>query len=163
MAPTRLHRWLKRGAIGVAVLLGAIQLVPYGWNHSNPPVTQNAPWPSAEAESIARQSCYDCHSNESEWPPYSYVAPMSWLVRRDVEEGRDALNFSTWDQGEQEAHDAAEAVDEGSMPPTQYTFLHRDAKLSDSEKQVLIDALEAMDHGGGGGGDNSGRGGGDDD
>jgi hypothetical protein len=160
MAPTRLHRWLKRGAIGVAALLGAIQLVPYGWNHSNPPVTQNAPWPSAEAESIARQSCYDCHSNESEWPPYSYVAPMSWLVRRDVEEGRDALNFSTWDQGEQEPHDAAEAVDEGSMPPKQYTFLHRDAKLSDSEKQVLIDALEAMDDGGG---DNSGRGGGDDD
>lgn len=158
MAPSRVHRWLKRGAIAFAALAGTIQLVPYGWQHPNPGVTQNAPWPSAEAEAIARQSCYDCHSNESEWPWYSFVAPMSWLVRRDVENGRDALNFSTWDQGEQEAGDAAEVIEEGSMPPSQYTFLHRGATLSDAEKQVLVDALEAMD----GGGD-SGGGGGEDD
>ncbi|HEY5886515.1 MAG TPA: heme-binding domain-containing protein [Acidimicrobiales bacterium] len=134
--------------LGVGVL---IQLVPYGWDHSNPPVTQDTPWPSEEAREVAVTACYDCHSNETEWPVYSYIAPMSWLVRRDVEAGRDELNFSTWDQDDNDAHDAAETVEEGSMPPSQYVLLHADARLSDEEEQVLIAALEALDEGGGGG------------
>jgi hypothetical protein len=141
--------------------------VPYGWAHSNPPVTVDAPWPSAESEALARAACYDCHSNETEWPLYSYVAPMSWLVRRDVDEGREELNFSTWDRDDGEADDAIESIDEGSMPPSQYTLLHRDADLSASEKDALIAALEAMDDGdgdrevdGGDGDDDRGRGGG---
>jgi hypothetical protein len=140
---------------GLGVFL-AMQLVPYGWRHPNPPVTQDAPWPSAQAREIAVHACYDCHSSETDWPVWSYVAPSSWLVRRDVEEGRDELNFSTWDQGEQEAHDAAEEVEDGSMPPSQYTWLHPEARLSDEDQQVLIEALESMDDGGGddhGGGD----------
>jgi hypothetical protein len=68
-------KWIGLGAVVVFVLL---QAVPYGWSHSNPPVTANAPWPSPQAESLARAACYDCHSNETEWPFYSYVAPMSW-------------------------------------------------------------------------------------
>ncbi len=141
--------------VGVAVL---IQLVPYGWDHGNPPVTQDAPWPSEEARELAVTACYDCHSNETEWPVYSYIAPMSWLVRRDIDAGRDELNFSTWDQDDNDAHDAAETVEEGSMPPSQYLRLHADARLSDEEEQVLIAALEALDEGGGGddGGDRSG-------
>jgi hypothetical protein len=134
--------------LGVGVL---IQLVPYGWSHSNPPVTQDARWPSEEAREVAVTACYDCHSNETEWPVYSYLAPMSWLVRRDVEVGRDELNFSTWDQDDNDAHDAAETVEEGSMPPSQYLTLHAGARLSDEEEQVLIAALEALDEGGGGG------------
>ena len=81
-------RWLRRIIIGVVLLFVGIQFVPYGWWHENPPVTLDAPWPDAESAAIARQSCYSCHSNETDWPAYSYVAPMSWLVRRDVEEGR---------------------------------------------------------------------------
>ena len=81
---------------GVAVFLG-IQLVPYGWWHENPPVVAAAVWPDRTSEQLARAACYDCHSNETRWPLYSYVAPMSWLVRRDVESGRDELNFSDWD------------------------------------------------------------------
>src|SRR5690606_33039572 len=73
----------------LAGLFLALQLVPYGWEHSNPPVTANAPWPTPEAERLARAACYDCHSNETDWPVYSYVAPFSWLVRSDVEGGRD--------------------------------------------------------------------------
>jgi hypothetical protein len=137
-------RKLLLAAVGVFLLL---QLVPYGWRHPNPPVIQDAPWPSAEARRIAKAACYDCHSNESKWPVYSYVAPMSWLVRRDVEEGRHRLNFSTWGQGESEVHEAAETVQEGSMPPRQYTLLHRDASLSAAEKAELIAALEGMDGG----------------
>jgi hypothetical protein len=99
------------------------------------------------------------------WPPQSHVAPFSWLLTRDVEQGRAELNFSTWDSDDGEADDGAEAVAEGSMPPRRYLLAHPDANLSDAERQVLVDALEAMDRarrgGGGGGGDRSGPGGGD--
>ena len=142
-----------------AVLVG-IQLVPYGWKHSNPRVVQDAPWPSAEARAIAVKACYDCHSNETDWPAYSYVAPMSWLVRYDVDRGREELNFSLWGAADNDADDGAETVEDGSMPPRQYRVVHRDANLSDEEKRILIDALEAMDDSGGG--RNRGPGGGDD-
>ena len=141
----------------------AMQLIPYGWTHSNPPVSADAPWPSAEAEAIARESCYSCHSNETDWPAYSYVAPASWLVRRDVDEGRSKLNFSTWGQGDDDADEAAEEVEEGAMPPSKYTLMHPGAKLTDEEARILVDALEAMtgdrgdDHSGSGrGGDDEG-------
>jgi Haem-binding domain len=142
----------------------AIQLVPYGWGHSNPPVRQDAPWPDAESEAIARRSCYACHSNETDWPPYSYVAPMSWLVRWDVERGRDELNFSEWDRDEGRADDAAEQVLDRTMPLDRYTLIHRDARLSDAEVDTLAAALLAMDDGGGGGDGEGGQdgGGGDD-
>lgn len=126
---------------GLAVLL-AMQLVPYGWGKPNPPVVAEPAWPSARAEELARAACYDCHSNETDWPVYSYVAPMSWLVRRDVESGRDELNFSEWDG---DGDDAAEAVAEGSMPPAQYTLLHPAARLDDAERQELVAALDAVD------------------
>ncbi len=111
-------------------------------------MTEDAPWPSEGARDLAVAACYDCHSNETDWPVYSYVAPMSWLVRRDVESGRDELNFSTWDDDDGDADDAAETIEEGSMPPSQYTLLHPDARLSDEEEEELIAALEAMDDGG---------------
>ena len=77
---------------------------------------------------------------------------MSWLVRYDVDRGRDALNFSTC--GDDDADDAAEAVEDRSMPPDRYVRLHPDARLSAAERQALVAALEAMDEdddGGGGG------------
>lgn len=138
----RAVRWVTLGALG---LLVAVQFVPYGWRHPNPPVSQDAPWPDAESERIARQSCYDCHSNETEWPAYSYVAPMSWLVRGDVESGREELNFSEWDRDDGEADDAVESIVEGAMPPRQYTLIHPGASLSDAEVDRLVAALEAMD------------------
>lgn len=137
----RLLRWVVLpGVVG----FGALQLVPYGWSHSNPPVTEETPWPSQRALTLARAACYDCHSNEVDWPVYSYVAPMSWLVRRDVEQGRDELNFSEWDRHSGEADDAAEAVEDGSMPPRRYTLLHPSARLSSEEAAELIAALQAM-------------------
>ena len=66
-------------------------------------------------------------------------------MRGDIESGRDELNFSEWDRDDGEADDAAEEIAEGSMPPDQYTWIHRDAKLSDQERQILIDALLQMD------------------
>jgi hypothetical protein len=150
---SRLARAGRRAGLGVLALLLLIQLVPYGWSHPNPPVTQDAPWPDAESARLARDSCYACHSNETDWPAYSYVAPMSWLVRYDVEAGRDELNFSAWDRDDGEADDAAETVREGSMPLDRYTVIHRGARLSDAEADRLVAALDALDRNDGGGGD----------
>ena len=141
----RLWRLVRWPLLVLVVVFVAIQFVPYGWKHSNPPVTQDAPWPDAESEHLARVACYDCHSNETNWPAYTYVAPFSWLTRRDVEEGRDKLNFSEWDRDQGEADKAAREVRDGSMPPDQYVLIHRDADLSDAEKEHLIAALEQMD------------------
>jgi Haem-binding domain len=137
----RVARW---PLLVLAGAFAAIQFVPYGWWHDNPPVVQDAPWPDAESARIARQSCYSCHSNETDWPAYSYVAPMSWLVRSDVERGREELNFSDWQEFGDEADDAVEMVEEGAMPPGRYTAIHRDATLTDAERETLLRALMAM-------------------
>ena len=122
----------------------AIQFVAYGRDHANPPVTRDAPWNDAAARRIAVTACYDCHSNETRWPWYSHVAPMSWLVQDDVDDGRDELNFSAWD-GRQDADDLVESVTDGSMPPRPYVLLHPSARRSEGEKATLLGALEALE------------------
>lgn len=132
------------GGVVVAVFL-LIQLVPYGWDRSNPPVSAPAPWTDPRAEAIARRSCYDCHSNETEWPAYSYVAPMSWLVRKDVEDGRAAMNLSEWDgDAADAARDADDEIEDGDMPLPNYLRLHSDAELSPEEAALLAEALDEM-------------------
>jgi hypothetical protein len=138
-------KWLVRiGIIGIA-LFALIQLVPYGWTHSNPPVVRDAPWPDAASEAIARESCYSCHSNETDWPAYSYVAPMSWLVRADVDKARDEFNFSDWDESGDDADKAFDVIEDGEMPLPRYTMIHRSARLTDEEAQILLAALDQMD------------------
>ena len=66
---------------------------------------------------------------------------MSWLVRKDVDEGRDELNFSEWGRDDNELDDAIEVIRDGEMPPKQYTLIHRDAKLTDEEATILANAL----------------------
>jgi hypothetical protein len=141
----RIPRWLLWPAAGAVILFAAIQLVPYGWQHSNPPVTRDAPWPTEAARAAARSACYDCHSNETDWPLYSYVAPMSWLVRADVDAGRDEVNFSEWDRDDGEADDAIEEIREGSMPPWRYTVAHPGSSLSAAEEEALIAGLAQLD------------------
>ncbi|MGH9035238.1 MAG: heme-binding domain-containing protein [Acidimicrobiia bacterium] len=144
----------------LAAVFVALQLVPHGRDHTNPPVVADAPWPSAEARRLAVAACYDCHSHETRWPPYSWVAPFSWLVTRDVDQGRDDLNFSRWDEDGDRADKAAEEMEDGTMPPRRYELAHPGARLSAAERQQLIDALTAMeggDRGNGRRGSNSSR------
>lgn len=136
---------LRRLVIVAVIGMAALQLVPYGWAHPNPPVVEDAPWPSPEARRLAEVACYSCHSNETDWPVYSYVAPMSWLVRNDVENGREELNFSEWDRDDSEADDAAETIADGSMPPWRFTLAHPDAELSEQQEQALLSALATME------------------
>ena len=131
-------------AIVILLALGVlIQLVPYGRNHQNPPVLQELPWPDTETRAIAQRACFDCHSNETLWPWYTNIAPASWLVQRDVEEGRSKLNFSEWGRGEQETGEIGEIIQSGEMPPIQYTLIHGNARLSASEKDTLLRGLSA--------------------
>jgi cytochrome c5 len=126
-------------AIGIAVVLFLlIQLVPYGRSsHSNPPATSPFSWTDPQAEAVARESCYDCHSNETDWWWATSIAPFSWLTQRDVDQGRDNLNFSEF-AGAPSADEVQKVVEEGEMPPFQYTLIHPGAKLTDLEKKTLI-------------------------
>jgi hypothetical protein len=137
------RKWLVRIVVGGLVVFGLIQLVPYGRNHTNPPVTQEIAWDSARTRELARGACNDCHSNLTTWPWYSNVAPVSWLVYADVQGGRETLNFSEWDRPQGEgASEAVEAVREGSMPPIQYKPLHPAGRLTAAEREELARGLE---------------------
>ncbi len=121
----------------------AIQLVPYGRAHDNPPVTSEPQWDSPRTRELFFRACGDCHSNETRWPWYSNIAPISWLVQRDVDEGRAACNVSEWGQAEQNCGDSAETLAEGSMPPRSYVLLHPSARLDAAERDALIQGLLA--------------------
>ena len=133
--------WVRLALTGAAVL-AVIQLVPYGRVHGNPPVVREPAWDSAETRTLARQACFDCHSNETEWPAYARVAPASWLIHRDVAEGRAALNFSEWHRFQEEGKEAAEKVAEGDMPLFAYTLMHAHARLTDAQRAQLARGLE---------------------
>lgn len=138
------RRTLVLAGLGALALLLAIQLVPYGHAHSNPPVTRAAKWPPGPGRQIAEAGCYDCHSNFTDWRWYSNVAPFSWLVQHDVEDGRGALDFSEWDRPQPDAGELAAVISSGEMPPLQYTLIHRSAKLSSTEKKQLIAAITRL-------------------
>ena len=128
----------------VAIVVGGfllIQLIPYGHNHTNPPVIQEPQWDSPQTRELAVRACFDCHSNESSWPIYSNIAPISWLVQHDVEDGRRSLNFSEWNKPQREARNAGREVQRGEMPDPKYLPLHPQARLTDAEKQALIQGL----------------------
>jgi cytochrome c551/c552 len=129
--------------IGVVVLL-AIQLVPYGKNHNNPAVVSEPNWDSPQTRTIAQRACFDCHSNETTRPWYGSVAPVSWLLQRDIDGARKKFNFSEWDtQGLSDDRYFSEAILSGEMPPSRYLMMHPEAKLTDAEKQQLVDGLAA--------------------
>jgi hypothetical protein len=138
---------MKRIALIVIAVLVAIQIPPWLFE-TNPPVVAEPHWDSPQTRALAQRACFDCHSNETVWPWYSRIAPPSWLVALDVFRGRRHLNFSEWGvaSGEREGGGMGEAVEQiqrGAMPPGNYLPLHQDAKLSEAEKQLLIDGLRA--------------------
>jgi hypothetical protein len=135
-------RAAKCAGVLLAVFFVAIQLFPVA--HSNPAETNN---PSAPLAILAmlKRACYDCHSNQTRWPWYSYIAPMSWAVSRHVAEARRRLNFSEWDayasDPDTAAHKLAEIADEvssGRMAPWYYRAMHARARLNRAERDQLI-------------------------
>ena len=131
---------------GLLVLFGLIQLIPYGKAHANPAVVNSPVWSSTQTAQMVRNACMDCHSNETVWPWYSNIAPMSWLIQRDVDEGRSRFNMSEWPTnkaGQQGLVDEmVRFIQNGRMPPPQYTLIHVNARFTDAEKQALIQGLQ---------------------
>jgi len=137
---------LKFIRITFIVLVGlflVIQLVPYGRDHTNPDHKVEPNWDKPETRALAKRACFDCHSNETVWPWYSHVAPVSWLVMKDVVNGRHELNFSEFDKPQDEADHAARMVERRKMPLKKYLPLHPEARLSAEEHDALISGLKA--------------------
>jgi hypothetical protein len=133
--------WVRSGLVLVLAFV-AIQFVPYGRDPVNPPVGVEPAWDSPDTRALAKQACFDCHSNETVWPAYSRVAPVSWLIQHDVSEGRAVLNFSEWQRPQEEAAEAAEEVLEGEMPLRIYRVMHAHARLSAADRERLAGGLE---------------------
>ncbi len=120
-------------------ILAAIQLFPIDRN--NPPVEKDVDAPPA-VHVVLKRACYDCHSNETAWPWYSRVAPVSWMLRSDVSEGRREVNFSTWDRYDATRRSKLmrkiwKQVAEKDMPPWDYVVVHPPAKLSAQDREIL--------------------------
>ena len=135
----KLRRILKFVGLAVVVLLLAAQLVPV--DRANPPAGKEIVAPP-DVMAVLERACYDCHSSETVWPAYSRIAPVSWLVARDVHEGREALNYSTWDrysaaERAELLEETWEEVAEGEMPMKAYVVLHPSARLTAEDRAAL--------------------------
>jgi hypothetical protein len=132
--------WKTRTALAAGLVLLAIQLIPV--DRSNPPAKLEIPAP-AEVKTLLERSCYDCHSNRTRWPWYSYVAPASWFVADHVHDGREDLNLTEWPLLDNEAQqfylgEMKKMIEGGEMPLRSYLLLHRGARLSDDERRTLL-------------------------
>jgi hypothetical protein len=138
----RLRKIIKWSVIGGIWAMVGLQLVPVEGVGVNPPERHQLDAPP-EVVSILKRACFDCHSNETEWPIYARLAPGSWLMVYDVKKGRNILNFSEW--GDQDADSIAydkeeswEQIEKGEMPLWYYIYpMHMGAKLSEQDKAVL--------------------------
>ena len=128
---------------GVIVLFLLIQLIPFGHNHTNPAVVSEPNWSNPEARALAKEHCFQCHSNETNWTWYANIAPGSWLIAYDVIAGRNKFNFSDWNNNPGELDEMVGTIQEGEMPPIQYWVFHPSSRLSRQQKQDLIDALNS--------------------
>lgn len=144
--PLPVGRVTSSFALGTLAVFVVIQAVPYGRSHSNPPITGEPIWDSARTRELTVRGCFECHSNEVEWPWYSNVAPASWAVSMHVADGRSKVNYQEWDQPQDKADESAEEVEKGSMPPPYFTLfdLHSDADFTDTERAELIAGLRTV-------------------
>ncbi len=136
---------LKKISFGFIFVLIAIQFYPI--DRTNPPSTHPIILENADVEALLKRACYDCHSNETKWPAYGYVAPFSWLLLDDINEGRKHLNFSIYEnytvrKKHHKLDEIREEVELGNMPMDAYTFIHSEAELSDADKALLYDWVE---------------------
>jgi hypothetical protein len=126
-------------ALGAFAVLGLLQGIRF--HRTNPPVTADLQAPP-DVQNVLRRSCYDCHSNETVWPWYSAVAPMSWLLHYDVTTGRQKLNFSEWgsllpEEQVKPRREIIEALREGEMPPWYYLPMHPSARLTPADAGLV--------------------------
>lgn len=140
MTKTRLvRRWLFAG-VGLLLL---IQLIPYGHTTTNPPVTQTVRWDSPQTARLFAKGCQDCHSNLTTYHWYNRIAPASWLVQHDIEDGRARLNVSEWNKPQTDIGEVVDAIRGGGMPPIQYKIIHAASRLSSAQRDALARGMIA--------------------
>ena len=132
---------LKYAGISLGAIFLVIQI--FQVDHTNPEVRSEPPWDSPRTRELAKKACFDCHSAETNWPWYSYIAPASWKVFNNVKNGRRHFYFSEYPVGTKKPEEAIEEIEKGSMPPSDYLLLHSEAKLTPLEKAELIKGLRA--------------------
>ncbi|MGB9605540.1 MAG: heme-binding domain-containing protein [Bryobacteraceae bacterium] len=138
-------KWIVLAAVLIGVIIQFVQP-----ERSNPPTEPGASYeaiarPAPELAAVLRHACYDCHSNQTAWPWYSRISPVSWLIARDVKRGRAHLNFSEWnryspDAARRRIEEACEEVREGNMPLKSYRLMHRGARLGPREADLICQA-----------------------
>jgi hypothetical protein len=133
---------------GLVVAFGLLQLTNPA--RTNPPVVHDVMAtnpPPAPVATLLQAACYDCHSHETKWPWYSQVAPVSWLVVSDVNEGREHVDFSDWPTDPEAVAKKLDRINEvmdyREMPPKQYTLMHPKARLSEADRKLLMDWSDA--------------------
>ncbi len=126
--------------IGIAVL-GAIQLVPYGRSHTNPPAEREPAWDRPATREYFFRLCKNCHSNETVWPWYSHVAPASWMVQQDVDEARRLFNVTEWGRPKNKGDEAAGELRDHEMPPFFYRLVQPETRLTATERDEFLQGL----------------------
>ena len=137
--------WVNRIGLATAYLLLAIQFIPV--NRTNPNVDPSRtiyaalPVP-AGVKAVFERSCMNCHSDETAWPWYSYVAPVSWVVAHDVHGARSKMNFSEWGsysapRKEDKLEEICEQLTNGDMPDRKYAIFHRSARITPQEREAI--------------------------
>ncbi|WP_420602106.1 heme-binding domain-containing protein [Flagellimonas sp.] len=100
--------------------------------------------PSEDVKMLLKTACYDCHSANTRYPWYNNIAPVSYWLDGHIEEGREHLDFSGWEnysdkKKDHKLEELIEEVEEGEMPLNSYTWTHKDAKLTEDQKKLLMD------------------------
>ncbi len=136
-------KFILIGIVIFLIVFITIQFIPSSLSHENPQVTGEPKWNSEETRITFFKACADCHSNETKFPWYSNVAPISWVIESDVLSGRKHFNVSEWDRKAENGNDAAEEVQHGSMPTGLYLIMHSKANLNALEKKKFVEGLTA--------------------
>ena len=140
-----MRRFIKVTLLGIGILLIIAQLIPRHWN------TTSAPQPNdisrvysvpPNVTALLKNSCYDCHSNNTTYPWYANVQPVNWWLTDHVNEGKKELNFSefagyTAKRQRKKFNEIMDEVKEGKMPLKSYTWMHGNAKLTEAQKNAL--------------------------
>ncbi len=134
---------LKKIIFTLMILFVSIQFIPYAQDHDYLKVNIEPKWDTPRTKELFMRACGDCHSNETKWPVYSVLAPFSWIVYSNVDEGREHLNISMWGiSGKNKGDKAYDELKSGDMPPLSYLLLHSKARLNKEEKQELLHGLK---------------------
>lgn len=140
----------KKIILGIIIVFGFIQLIPVNAPEVSNDLSKDIIANNEVPEDIAlmlKTSCYDCHSNQTDYRWYSYIAPVSFLVAQDIREGKEHVNFSEWENlskmDKLEALDEiSEEVEEGEMPLEVYFITHSNATLTDAQRERLLEWFE---------------------